>query len=125
MEKDNLKENETTTEEKLENTVHTSNEKNELQDLIEGNESSKTKKAPFGKSVFANLLDQAIVLACSSLIVLIADLVMHIFGYQFVRDTGVVVSVILCMYFIVNCLYVQIMEGTKLKNTIAKRILNL
>lgn len=125
MEKDNLKENETTTEEKLENTVHTSNEKSELQDLIGGTKKIKISNVSFGKSFFANLLDQAISLACSALIVLIVDLIMRIFGYQFVRETGVVVSVILGAYFVVNCLYAPILERTKLKNTIAKRILNL
>lgn len=123
MEKDNLKENETTTEEKLENIVHTSNEKSELQDLIEG--TKKISTVSFGKSFFANLLDQAISLACSALIVLIVDLIMRIFGYQFVREAGVVVSVILGVYFVVDCLYAPILERTKLKNTIAKRILNL
>ena len=127
MEKDNLKETEITTEE---NTVHNSNESNEnneLQDLIEGNnvDEKDGSAAPFGKTVLANLVDQAIVLACSALILLIADLVMRIFGYQFVRDTGILVSIVLGIYFVVNCLYVQIMERTKLKNTIAKRILNL
>ena len=125
MEKDNLKETEITTEE---NTVHNSNEaneNNELQDLIGENNVGEKAEAPLGKSVFANLVDQAIVLACSALILLIADLVMHIFGYQFVRDTGILVSIVLGIYFVVNCLYVQIMERTKLKNTIAKRILNL
>lgn len=134
MKKDNLKENETevNTEEKKAHDVDYSNENNtnnELQDLIEGREeiidSKDEKKSSFGREVFANLLDQLVILSGSSLILLIADLVMRIFGYQFIRETGVLVTVVMCVYFVINCFYAQLMERTKLKNTIAKRILNL
>ena len=50
---------------------------------------------------------------------------MRMFGYQFVRETGILVAVVMCVYFVINCFYVQLMERTKLKNTIAKKILNL
>ena len=65
------------------------------------------------------------ILAGSSVILLIADVVMRMFGYQFVRETGILVAVVMCVYFVINCFYVQLMERTKLKNTIAKKILNL
>ena len=125
MEKDNLKENETEVyaEEKEEGNVDLSNENNETKDLIEENE-EKTETS-FSKEIFANLLDQLVILAGSSLILLIADLILRIFGYQFARESGVLVGVILFIYFVINCLYTEIMEKTKLKNTIAKRILNI
>ena len=135
MEKDNVKENETevNTDEKEENSVelskeHEENTNNELQDLIEDHEEvdSKENNTPsFGKEIFANLLDQCVILAGSSVILLIADVVMRMFGYQFVRETGILVAVVMCVYFVINCFYVQLMERTKLKNTIAKKILNL
>lgn len=135
MEKDNVKENETevNTDEKEENSVelskeHEENTNNELQDLIEDHEevdSKENNKPSFGKEIFANLLDQFVILAGSSVILLIADVVMRMFGYQFVRETGILVAVIMCVYFVINCFYVQLMERTKLKNTIAKKILNL
>lgn len=136
MKKDDLKENETeiNTEEKKEHNVDLSNESedntnNELQDLIEGHEekidSEDNSRPSFGTEVFANLLDQLVILASSSLILLIADLVMRMFGYQFIREAGVLVTVVMCVYFVINCFYKQLMERTKLKNTIAKRILNL
>ena len=136
MKKDDLKENETeiNTEEKKEHNVDLSNESedntnNELQDLIEGHEekidSEDNSRPSFGTEVFANLLDQLVILASSSLILLIADLVMRMFGYQFIREAGVLVTVVMCVYFVINCFYTQQMERTKLKNTIAKRILNL
>lgn len=136
MKKDDLKENETeiNTEEKKEHNVDLSNESedntnNELQDLIEGHEekidSEDNNRPSFGTEVFANLLDQLVILASSSLILLIADLVMRMFGYQFIREAGVLVTVVMCVYFVINCFYTQLMERTKLKNTIAKRILNL
>ena len=135
MEKDNVKENETevNTDEKEENSVelskeHEENTNNELQDLIEDHEevdSKENNKPSFGKEIFANLLDQFVFLAGSSVILLIADVVMRMFGYQFVRETGILVAVVMCVYFVINCFYVQLMERTKLKNTIAKKILNL
>ncbi|MGG7147083.1 RDD family protein [Clostridium butyricum] len=136
MEKDNVKENETevNTDEKEENIVelskeHEENTNNELQDLIEDHEeevdSKESNKPSFGKEIFANLLDQFVILAGSSVILLIADVVMRMFGYQFVRETGILVAVVMCVYFVINCFYVQLMERTKLKNTIAKKILNL
>lgn len=136
MKKDNLKENENevNTEEKKEHDVDLSkgnedNTNNELQDLIEGHEekidSENMSRPSFGREVFANLLDQLLILAGSSILLLIADLVMHMFGYQFIRETGVLVTVVMSVYFVINCFYTQLMERTKLKNTIAKRILNL
>lgn len=136
MEKDNVKENETevNTDEKEKNSVelskeHEENTNNELQDLIEDHEeevdSKENNKPSFGKEIFANLLDQFVILAGSSVILLIADVVMRMFGYQFVRETGILVAVVMCVYFVINCFYVQLMERTKLKNTIAKKILNL
>lgn len=135
MEKDNVKENETevNTDEKEENSVelskeHEENTNNELQDLIEDHEevdSKENNKPSFGKEIFANLLDQFVILAGSSVILLIADVVMRMFGYQFVRETGILVAVVMCVYFVINCFYVQLMERTKFKNTIAKKILNL
>ncbi|WP_196051150.1 RDD family protein [Clostridium butyricum] len=135
MEKDNVKENETevNTDEKEENSVelskeHEENTNNELQDLIEDHEevdSKENNKPSFGKEIFANLLDQFVILAGSAVILLIADVVMRMFGYQFVRETGILVAVVMCVYFVINCFYVQLMERTKLKNTIAKKILNL
>lgn len=136
MEKDNVKENETevNTDEKEENSVelskeHEENTNNELQDLIEDHEeevdSKENNKPSFGKEIFANLLDQFVILAGSSVILLIADVVMRMFGYQFVRETGILVAVVMCVYFVINCFYIQLMERTKLKNTIAKKILNL
>lgn len=131
MEKDNVKENETevNTDEKEENSVelskeHEENTNNELQDLIEDHEevdSKENNKPSFGKEIFANLLDQFVILAGSSVILLIADVVMRMFGYQFVRETGILVAVVMCVYFVINCFYVQLMERTKLKILLQRR----
>ena len=130
MEKDN--ETEVTKEEikKVElSKENEDNTNNELKDLIEGieeeNDTEEDMKPSFGKEIFANILDQFIVLASSALILLIVDLIMRLFGYQFVRENGVLAMVIMFIYFVINCFYTQLMEKTKLKNTIAKRILNL
>lgn len=135
MEKDNVKENETevTTKERKQNVdiskESENNTNSELKDLIEGNEkvndSEGDKESSFGKETFANILDQFIILACSSIILLMTDLIMRVFGYQFVREGGVLAMVVMFIYFVINCFYEQLLKKTKLKNTIAKRILNL
>ena len=125
MEKDNVKENETevTTKERKQNVdiskESENNTNSELKDLIEGNEkvndSEGDKESSFGKETFAS----------SSIILLMTDLIMRVFGYQFVREGGVLAMVVMFIYFVINCFYEQLLKKTKLKNTIAKRILNL
>lgn len=126
MEKDNVKENETevNTEEKYSVEISNGHEEN-ADNEIQNDSNSKESQVSFGKVIFANFLDQLIIVAGSSVILLVADLIMRIFGYQFVREGYALVSALMCVYFVINCFYEQLMEKTKLKKTIAKKILNL
>lgn len=126
MEKDNVKENETevNTEEKYSVEISNGHEEN-ADNEIQNDSNSKEIQVSFGKVIFANFLDQLIIVAGSSVILLVADLIMRIFGYQFVREGYALVSALMCVYFVINCFYEQLMEKTKLKKTIAKKILNL
>lgn len=126
MEKDNVKENETevNTEEKYSVEISNGHEEN-ADNEIQNDSNSKESQVSFGKVIFANFLDQLIIVAGSSVILLVADLIMRIFGYQFVREGYALVSALMCVYFVINCFYEQLMEKTKLKKTIAKKMLNL
>lgn len=126
MEKDNVKENETevNTEEKYSVEISNGHEEN-ADNEIQNDSNSKESQVSFGKVIFANFLDQLIIVAGSSVILLVADLIMRIFGYQFVREGYALVSALMCVYFVINCFYERLMEKTKLKKTIAKKILNL
>lgn len=77
------------------------------------------------KFILANILDQLLVVAASTVLVLLCDIVLNLFGYMFVKGTGAIVIAGGIIYFILNCIYAPIMEKSKAKNTIAKKILNI
>ncbi len=131
MEKDNEKENLIKSEEegtevqasKDETAVTLVNTKEqEVKDLI-GKEDNDKKS--FSKIILANVLDQVLIIAGSSLLLLLSDLILKIFGYMFVRDNGSLILAGGIIYFIINCIYAPIMEKSKLKKTFAKKILDI
>lgn len=79
----------------------------------------------FAKVILANILDQSLVLAGSVVLLLLSDVILKIFGYMFVRETGAIVLAGGIIYFILNCIYTPIMEKKKSKNTIGKKILSI
>ena len=80
---------------------------------------------PSKKFILANILDQLLVVAASTVLILLCDVVLSLFGYMFVKGTGAIVIAGGIIYFILNCIYAPIMENSKAKNTIAKKILNI
>ncbi len=144
MEKDNIKENEI--ENEVEETeVQTSNiettepdansesqELNaentniEIEGLINGdNNDEDINKNSSIQVILANVLDQLLIVASSSVLLLLCDFVLKLFGYMFIRETGSLVIAGGIIYFILNCIYAPIMGKTKMKNTIARKILNI
>ena len=77
------------------------------------------------KVILANILDQLLILAGSAVLLLVCDLVLRIFGYMFVKESGALVIAGGIIYFILNCIYAPIMGKTKMKNTIGNKILNI
>ena len=77
------------------------------------------------KTILANILDQVLVVAASSVLVLLCDVVLKLFGYMFVQGTGAIILAAGIIYFVLNCIYAPIMEKSRAKNTIAKKILNI
>ena len=140
MEKDNIKENqikseveetevETSNIETIEAETNTKNqnskEKNtniEIQGLKDDADINENSSKKF---ILANILDQLLVVAASSVLVLLCDVVLRLFGYMFIQGTGSIVIAGGIIYFILNCIYAPIMEKSKAKNTIAKKILNI
>ena len=144
MEKDNIKENQIKSEveetevqtsniETTETEISTKNQevKEENTNIeIEGLKNDEKNDADINensskKFILANILDQLLVVAASSVLVLLCDVVLRLFGYMFIKGTGAIVIAGGIIYFILNCIYAPIMEKSKAKNTIAKKILNI
>ncbi|EKQ55131.1 MULTISPECIES: RDD family protein [unclassified Clostridium] len=133
MENENVNENKITNEEEAETNeiVTDAKEQNESEAAVDMDATQdlvsyeKDDKESSGRIIFANILDQVLIVAGSALLLLICDLVLKLFGYMFVRDNGALILAGSIIYFIINCIYVPILEKSKLKGTIAKRILNM
>ena len=82
-------------------------------------------KDPAGATILANSLDQIIMIAASALLVFLCDTILRVFGYRFVQGNGAIILAGAIVYFILNCIYSPIMEKTKLRNTIARKILSV
>lgn len=113
-------------EDKIEDEMNNDNnetmESSEIDQVI--NEEDKEKEErhiPFFKNILANICDQFIILAFSAISMLLFDFIIRIIGYM----VALPAQVLLTIYFIVNCIYGPIMKKTKLRKTIAKKILNI
>lgn len=130
MEKDKITENEAKEKKALDAEVSEekkSNESNtEIEDLVRSTDSSEEKESVgTGKEILASILDQLILAAMSSVLVVIIDFCMNVAGYRFVRDNGSIIGAAAIIYFIFNCIYAPLMAKTKAKKTIAKKILSI
>lgn len=125
MKKDKVIENETKEKETL-NTEVTEEISSEVEKLSTNEDDLDLKEnSGTGKEIFSNILDQLILAAISSVLVVIIDFALNAVGYRFVRDNGAVVGAGAIIYFIFNCIYTPLMAKTKEKKTIAKRILSI
>lgn len=103
-------------------------DENTMKDLLNGEELEKEileeeleevdSNPSFFKKFFASLLDQAILIGISALLLVIFDFIIGFIGYMVVEPTGI----LLIIFGILNVLYRPIFEG-KNKRTIGKRIL--
>lgn len=130
MEKDKITENEAKEKKALNAEVSEekkSNDSNtEIEDLVTSTYSSEGKESVgTGKEILASILDQLILAAMSSVLVVIIDFCMNVAGYRFVRDNGSIIGAAAIIYFIFNCIYAPLMAKTKAKKTIAKKILSI
>ncbi|BFK80424.1 hypothetical protein I3900191A7_05690 [Clostridium baratii] len=103
-------------------------DENTIKDLLNGEELEKEileeeleeidSNPSFFKKFFASLLDQAILIGVSALLLVIFDFLIGFMGYMVVEPTGI----LLIIFGILNVLYRPIFEG-KNKRTLGKRIL--
>lgn len=83
---------------------------------------NKEKKGPsLLKKLFSNILDQSLIIALSSILLIIFDFLIKFVGYMVVMPLGV----LLIIYFIVNSLYSPIIKNSKLKKTLGEKIFNI
>jgi hypothetical protein len=127
LENDNIKENQIKSEvDTAEVNTIEENTNVEIQKLINNEEKYETKSEnSCAKFISANILDQVLLVAASSVLVLLCDVMLKLFGYMFVKGTGAIILAAGIIYFILNCIYAPIMGKSKAKNTIAKKILNI
>ena len=118
MEKDNIKENQIKSEveetevqtSKMETTETRAGTKNpevkegntniEIQGLVSDEENNENVKENSSiKVILANVLDQLLIVASYSVLLLLCDFVLKIFGYMFIRETGALVTAGGIIYF--------------------------
>ena len=133
MEKDNINEAQIkseveSTETKMdkEENIMEKNTNIEIHNLMNDDSANQDKIGnSCTKSILANILDQVLIVAASSIVVLLCDVVLRLFGYMFVQGTGAIIMAAGIIYFIINCIYAPVMGKSKAKNTIARKILNI
>lgn len=79
-----------------------------------------TKGGLFSR-IFGCVLDQVIVLGVASLLMVVFNLILRLFGFMIVEFT----PMLLIFFFIVNCLYSPLMERMQDGRTLGKRIMNI
>ncbi|MGL4772473.1 MAG: RDD family protein [Clostridium sp.] len=75
------------------------------------------------QKVISNILDQAIVLGCGALLLVVFDFIIRIVGFKVAQ--GYHTQMLLIMYFITNVLYFSLISNLKDGRTIGKRIMNI
>lgn len=130
MEKENITENETKEEMTLNEKDSRESKVNEINTEIEelvsnGKKSDEENSSSTGKEIMANILDELLLAAISSVLVVIVDFCLNAAGYRFVRDNGSIIGAAAIIFFIMNCIYAPLMAKTKAKKTIAKKILSI
>ncbi|WP_194189627.1 RDD family protein [Clostridium chrysemydis] len=93
---------------------------NELQDLENEKFVEVDNNPSFFKKLFANLLDQALVLGVSAIFLLVFDFVIGFLGFMVVNPS----PVLLIIYVIFNVLYYPLIER-KGNRSVGKRILSI
>ncbi|MCR6515735.1 MULTISPECIES: RDD family protein [Clostridium] len=93
---------------------------NELQTLENEKFVEVDNNPSFFKKLFANLLDQALVLGVSAIFLLVFDFVIGFFGFMVVNPS----PVLLIIYVIFNVLYYPLIER-KGNRSVGKRILSI
>lgn len=113
------------TEEKFVDNILETDEgiENNLEALTEEKKNEEIVRKGFGFNLLASLLDQAIIVGTSALILLVISFVINMFGYRFVLIGNYTTFIV--VYIIVNIFYNPIMMASKYKNTLGKKYFKL
>jgi hypothetical protein len=118
------------TEEVINDTEEVTNDTEEVavtvtEEIEELNSEEANENPSVSGVILANILDQLLVVALTSLLVFLCNSILRLFGYMFVQGNGSIILAGGIIYYIMNCIYAPIMEKTKLRTTIARKILNI
>ncbi len=98
---------------------------NETKELLMGetneNNSNEEEKPSLLKKIFASVIDQLVTISISGIALIIFDFIIGFMGYKVSMPIGILII----FYFIVNALYIPLMEKTKLRKSIGRKIINI
>ncbi|MBN1066861.1 RDD family protein [Clostridium botulinum] len=97
---------------------------NETKELLMGEKNennSNEENSSLLKKIFASVIDQLITISISGIALIIFDFIIRFMGYKVSMPIGILII----FYFIVNALYMPLMEKTKLRKSIGRRIINI
>ncbi|MBU5592712.1 RDD family protein [Clostridium sp. MSJ-4] len=90
------------------------NIKHEEKEIVKG----KEEKVTFFESIQATIIDQIVIGGASFILIIIFDFVIKFIGLRVTDKMGIY----FIMYIILNIVYSPIMEKTKMKNTLGRKI---
>ncbi|WP_252235147.1 RDD family protein [Clostridium sp. CH2] len=98
---------------------------NETKELLMGetneNNSNEEEKQSLLKKIFASVIDQLVTISISGIALIIFDFIIGFMGYKVSMPIGILII----FYFIVNALYMPLMEKTKLRKSIGRKVINI
>ncbi|ACD23124.1 MULTISPECIES: RDD family protein [unclassified Clostridium] len=98
---------------------------NETKELLMGetneNNSNEEEKPSLLKKIFASVIDQLVTISISGIALIIFDFIIGFMGYKVSMPIGILII----FYFIVNALYIPLMEKTKLRKSIGRKVINI
>ncbi len=98
---------------------------NETKELLMGemneNNSNEEEKPSLLKKIFASVIDQLVTISISGIALIIFDFIIGFMGYKVSMPIGILII----FYFIVNALYMPLMEKTKLRKSIGRKVINI
>ncbi|NFI93463.1 RDD family protein [Clostridium botulinum] len=98
---------------------------NETKELLMGetneNNSNEEENPSVLKKIFASVIDQLVTISISGIALIIFDFIIGFMGYKVSMPIGILII----FYFIVNALYMPLMEKTKLRKSIGRKVINI
>ncbi|WP_252243342.1 MULTISPECIES: RDD family protein [unclassified Clostridium] len=122
-EENNINEKEDTILNDTKAKEETNNETKELLmgETNENNSNEEEENPSLLKKIFASVIDQLVTISISGIALIIFDFIIGFMGYKVSMPIGILII----FYFIVNALYMPLMEKTKLRKSIGRKVINI